>query len=145
MTAQRTRRSCAELSLKIVEAYLGAHDLASHSSRDRTPRTPTMFGPPGYAYVSLIYGHCLNEVTEPEGHGSSVLIRAVEPTSNINGNTRGPGRLCRALHLDRRLNGHNLLSADLLISPAPEPAPFRIVHTPRVGMDRSGEWAKAEL
>lgn len=130
-----------------VEAYLGTHDLASHSSRGRTPRTSTMFGPPGHAYVYLIYGvhHCLNVVTEPEGHGSAVLIRAVEPIENISGNTRGPGLLCRALDIDRRLNGHDLISADLFISAAPEPAHFSIVSAPRVRVDRSGEWAKAEL
>src|SRR5712671_1862628 len=60
-----------------VEAYLGQHDLASHTSKGLTKRSSTMFGPPGYAYVYLIYGihHCFNVVTEPAGIGAAVLIR----------------------------------------------------------------------
>lgn len=130
-----------------VEAYLGAHDLASHSSKGRTPRTSTMFGPPGHAYVYLIYGvyHCLNVVTEPEGHGAAVLIRAVEPLTHIEGNTRGPGLLCRALGIDRRLNGHDLFSDDLYLSPPAELERFAVVSRPRIGVDSAGEWAGAEL
>lgn len=62
-----------------VEAYLGEHDLASHSSKGRTKRTAVMFGPPGFAYVYLIYGmyHCFNVVTESAGIGAAVLIRAI--------------------------------------------------------------------
>jgi len=84
-----------------VEAYLGPHDLASHSSRGLTARTGVMFGPPGHAYVYLVYGiHCcMNVVTEREGHASAVLIRAVEPVKNIEGSTRGPGRLCKAMRI----------------------------------------------
>ena len=101
-----------------VEAYLGPHDLAAHSSRGLTERTRVMFGPPGHAYVYFIYGmyHCLNVVTEREGHAAAVLLRALEPVKNLEGRTSGPGLLCRAMHVDRRLNGHDLLSDDFFIT-----------------------------
>src|SRR3954462_12646922 len=104
-----------------TEAYLGPHDLAAHSARGRTARTEVMFGPPGHAYVYIIYGvhHCLNAITERAGHASGVLIRALEPIANLEGNTKGPGLLCRALGIDRRLNGHDLVSDDLLIARPP--------------------------
>ncbi|MCI0428530.1 MAG: DNA-3-methyladenine glycosylase, partial [Nitrospiraceae bacterium] len=85
-----------------VEAYIGPQDKACHASKGRTQRTEVLFGPPGIAYVYLIYGmyHCLNVVTEREEFPSAVLIRAVEIDGEL---IDGPGRLCRALHIDRRL------------------------------------------
>src|SRR5207247_10399051 len=86
-----------------VEAYVGPQDKACHASKGRTQRTEVLFGPPGVAYVYLIYGmyHCLNVVTEREEFPSAVLIRAIEIDGEL---IDGPGRLCRALQIDRYLN-----------------------------------------
>lgn len=129
-----------------VEAYLGPHDRAAHSARGLTPRTRVMFGPPGHAYIYLIYGMhcCLNVVTEAEGHASAVLLRAIEPIQNIEGRTKGPGLLCRALGIDRRLNRQDLVSRTLYIASAPEPPPS-IVRRPRIGVDYAGIWARRLL
>ena len=131
-----------------VEAYLGSHDKAAHSSRGMTDRTRVMFGPPGHAYVYVIYGihHCMNVVTEPEGHGSAVLVRALEPLSGIDGRTSGPGLLCKAMGIDRRLDAHDLLSDDFFITSDPLPAKrVRVVKRPRIGVDYAGRWAKRLL
>src|SRR5918996_4037253 len=103
-----------------VEAYLGPHDLAAHSARGLTKRTRVMFGPPGHAYVYLIYGMhwCMNVVTQAEGMASAVLLRALEPVRNVEGRTQGPGLLCKAMGIDRKLNGRDLLSEDFYIRDA---------------------------
>jgi DNA-3-methyladenine glycosylase len=130
-----------------VEAYLGPHDLAAHSSKGLTPRTKVMFGPPGHAYVYLIYGmyHCMNVVTQAEGTASAVLLRALEPVKNVEGRTQGPGLLCRALHIDKRLNGHDLLSNDFYIGDDRSHRALSIVKRPRVGVDYAGRWARRLL
>jgi DNA-3-methyladenine glycosylase len=130
-----------------VEAYLGEHDLAAHSAKGRTKRTEIMFGPPGHAYVYLIYGmyHCMNVVTEREGHASAVLLRAIEPVENIEGRTCGPGLLCRAMKIDRRLNAQDLLSNNFYIAASEKPEPFTIVKRPRIGVDYAKHWAKRHL
>jgi DNA-3-methyladenine glycosylase len=129
-----------------VEAYLGAHDLASHSSKGVTPRTRVMYGPPGHAYIYLIYGmhHCMNVVTESEGKGCAVLIRALQPVHGIHGNTRGPGLLCKAMGLDRTLDGKDLLSDTLYVAPREEPV-LHVTHRPRIGVAYAGDWAGALL
>jgi hypothetical protein len=107
-----------------------------------------MFGPPGHAYVYLIYGvhYCLNIVTGPEGDGQAVLIRALEPLAGIDvmranrGNvadrdlTNGPGKLCQALGIDKRLDGHDLcLGRALWLEDAPRPEE-PVCISPRVGV-----------
>lgn len=130
-----------------VEAYLGPHDLAAHSSKGLTNRTKVMFGPPGYAYVYLIYGmyHCMNVVTQEEGFASAVLLRAVEPIQNIDQKTRGPGLLCRAMQIDKQQNGHDLSSETFYIAEPPVSTPFKIVKKPRIGVDYAGAWANKLL
>jgi DNA-3-methyladenine glycosylase len=130
-----------------VEAYLGPHDLAAHSSRGLTARNQVMFGPPGYAYVYMIYGmyFCMNVVTEREGHASAVLLRALEPVKNVESRTQGPGLLCRAMGIDRRLNGHDLLSDDLCVATSGDSDPVGIVKRPRIGVDYAGHWARRHL
>ncbi|HZH02337.1 MAG TPA: DNA-3-methyladenine glycosylase [Myxococcaceae bacterium] len=129
-----------------VEAYVGEHDLACHAAKGRTRRTEVLFGPPGRAYVYLIYGmyHCLNAVTGREGDAAAVLIRGVEPLGGIEPAVRtdGPGRLCRALDIDLRLNAVPLEGPELAILDAEEVPARRVERGPRVGVDYSGEWAQ---
>ena len=130
-----------------VEAYLGPHDLAAHSARGLTERNRVMFGPPGHAYVYFIYGmyYCMNVVTEREGHASAVLLRAVEPVKNLEGRTCGPGLLCRAMRIDRKLNGRDLLSDNFFIAEPDEAELFSIVKRPRIGVDYAKHWAGRHL
>jgi DNA-3-methyladenine glycosylase len=127
-----------------TEAYKGPKDLAAHSARGRTARTEVMFGPAGHAYVYLIYGfwHCLNVVTADHGIPHAVLLRAIEPIVGIDNTTHGPGLLCRALHIDKSLNGADLTLSRLSIA---RPADYRkpkIERATRIGVDYAGDWAK---
>ncbi|MBE2249868.1 MAG: DNA-3-methyladenine glycosylase [Myxococcus sp.] len=127
-----------------TEAYLGPHDLACHSSKGRTARTEVMFGPPGHAYVFLVYGmhHCVNVVT---GGGAAVLIRALEPLEGLADDARcdGPGRLTRALGITRALDGAPLDRAPLFLGRGRPPR--RIATSARVGVDYAGVWAGKPL
>ena len=130
-----------------VEAYLGPHDLAAHSSKGLTPRTRVMFGPPGHAYVYMIYGmhFCMNVVTEREGHASAVLLRALEPVKNIEARTQGPALLCKAMDIDNRLNGHDLVSDDLHLAAPARASRVAIAKSPRIGVGYAGAWARRLL
>ena len=130
-----------------VEAYLGPHDLAAHSARGLTPRTRAMFGPPGHAYVYLIYGMhwCMNVVTQAEGKASAVLLRAVEPVKNVAWRTQGPALLCKAMDIDGRLYGADLLGGEIFIRDPRDPSPLRIVKRPRIGVDYARHWARRLL
>ena len=130
-----------------TEAYLGPHDLAAHSARGRTARTEVMFGPPGHVYVYMIYGmhFCMNVVTQREGLASAVLLRALEPVKNLETRAKGPGLLCRAMHIDKRHNGQDLVSEHLYIAEPADARRFTIVKRPRVGVDYAKHWARRLL
>jgi len=75
-----------------------------------------------------------------------VLLRALEPVHGLEDKTNGPGLLCRAMGVDRRLNGHDLLSAEFHIAEPPQPPPrISIVRRPRIGVDYAGHWARRLL
>ena len=145
-----------------TEAYVGRMDKACHAyGHKRTPRTETLFAPPGTAYIYLIYGmyHCLNFVTEAQGEPAAVLIRGAAQGENgdiiaknrFGCNTdqltayqrknllNGPGKLCRALQLTRQENGLPLSGPELYVEDGPTPA---VIHTgKRIGIDYAEEAA----
>jgi DNA-3-methyladenine glycosylase len=126
-----------------TEAYIGPQDKACHASKGRTARTDVMFGQAGVAYVYLIYGmyHCLNVVTEREGFPAAVLIRAVEIDGEL---IDGPGRLCRALDIDRSLNRFDLtLGVRLWFEDRATRVPrSKVGAFSRIGVDYAGVWAQ---
>ncbi|MGH7232493.1 MAG: DNA-3-methyladenine glycosylase [Nitrospiraceae bacterium] len=139
-----------------VEAYVGPQDLACHASKGRTKRTDVLFGPPGVAYVYLIYGmyYCFNVVTDRAGYPAAVLVRAIEvyenpaqtgskPAESQPVLIDGPGRLCRFLQIDLSLNRWDLsVGQTLWIEDRGERLrSAEIVATPRIGVDYAGEWA----
>jgi DNA-3-methyladenine glycosylase len=130
-----------------VEAY-DQHDAASHSYRGQTPRTEVMFGPAGRLYVYFTYGmhYCCNVVTGSDGHGSAVLIRAVEPLEGEadmlerrkgRGGielTNGPAKVCQSFGIDKTMNGHNLCEPPLQLVLQPALPQTDIVQTTRIGI-----------
>lgn len=124
-----------------VEAYLGPDDLAAHSSGGRrSPRNEVMYGPPGHAYVYFTYGmhHCLNFVTREAGVPQAVLVRALEPGPGV-GRCSGPGLLCRALEIDRQLNGAALVPPSIYVVDDGTPS-RQLFATPRIGIGQRGDW-----
>jgi len=128
-----------------TEAYRGPTDLACHARVGITKRTRTLYGPPGHAYVFLIYGmyDCFNVVCYGEGKGHAVLVRAVEPVAGIEPPTRtdGPGRLTRALAITRAHDAVDLVASGSLYI-APRRSRPRIEVTARVGVGYAGTWAE---
>ncbi|MBI3207385.1 MAG: DNA-3-methyladenine glycosylase [Candidatus Solibacter usitatus] len=123
-----------------TEAYLGERDPAAHAAKGLTPRTRVLYGPPGHAYVYLIYGmyHCLNIVTEPEGSPGCVLIRALEPLVGLDLNASGPGKLTRAMGITRAQNGVDLTQGEFTVRRAA--ATKKIAVGPRVGIRTAVDW-----
>jgi len=141
-----------------AEAYLGFADLAAHSRGGRrTARNEVMYGPPGHAYVFLIYGlhYHFNLVTDAPGIPTAALVRAVEPilgeplmrerrrVADRRQLTNGPGKLCQAFAIDLAHNGVDLCRPPLYMADG-EP-PKHILRTPRIGVDYARHWAKRLL
>ena len=145
-----------------VEAYDGPEDRASHARFGRTARTAPMFGPPGHAYVYLVYGlhDCLNVVVGSDGEPGAVLLRAAAPVAGLELMRRrrgrqhepdarlaaGPGRLGVAFAVDRRSSGADLtvgplriISGRVLDADAPAETAPRIAAGPRIGVAYAGE------
>ena len=138
-----------------VEAYLGVEDLAAHASRGLTARTRVLFGPPGHAYVYLIYGvyECLNLVSEPVGRAGCVLVRAVEPVSGLERMRKrrpaarriedlcsGPGKLTLAMGITRALNGAPVTRGELTVRALAAAEPVEIAISPRIGITQCADW-----
>ncbi len=120
-----------------VEAYIGPHDLACHSSRGRTPRCEPMFMEAGTIYVYFTYGMhwMLNIVTEEIDFPAAVLIRGTEGVS-------GPAILTKKFKIDKNLNGKTLgKKSDLWIEENQNEKikNQNVIRTPRIGVAYSGE------
>ena len=133
-----------------TEAYL-VGDPASHAYRGETPRNRVMFGAPFHAYVYHIYGMywCFNVTSEPQGIGAGVLVRALEPEKGIELMRErrgvedlrllcsGPGRLARALDIDRSLDGQDLFGdAEIALRPPDRPV-GKIGRSRRIGLTQA--------
>jgi DNA-3-methyladenine glycosylase len=148
------------LSGRIIEteAYIGQNDKACHASKGLTERTRVMFGPPGRAYIYLIYGmyHCLNVVTEADGFPAAVLIRGLKPLTGFGSKVdaltparhrlflSGPGKICREMHITRTLNANDMSIAETLyVLPRDiKVTPTIVRQTPRIGVDYAGDDAR---
>lgn len=127
-----------------VEAYEGPGDPACHARFGLTKRTRTLYGPPGHAYVYLIYGmyELFNVTAWHVGAGHAVLVRSIEPLWAAPVRTDGPGRLTRALGIDRSHDGQLLLRGALRLEAGDRPV-GDVVVGPRVGVAYAG--AAADL
>lgn len=135
-----------------TEAYVGAHDLACHAAKGRTPRTDPMFGQAGHAYVYFVYGmhHLLNIVTGSVGDPQAVLIRGAEPwpVSQMRDTyLAGPAKLCKALDIDTlRHNRMDVCAGgEIRFFPPPRPIGEEIATSARIGVAYAREWATTPL
>ncbi len=141
-----------------AEAYRGPLDLAAHSRGGlHSKRTTAMFGPPGHAYVYLLYGVCwaMNVVAAAEGKPHAVLIRALEPLRGLELMARrrnkpatsrelsnGPGKLTSALAITGADYGRDLCGDELFLEDGDRDLPRKkIGRSPRINVDYAGEWA----
>jgi DNA-3-methyladenine glycosylase len=131
-----------------TEGYLGPEDLASHTRFGSTARTSVMFGPGGRSYVYLCYGihEMFNLVTGEAGQGQAVLVRAVAPLIGLDDDPavgRGPGKVTKALLIDRRHDRRDLARGALYV--AAHHVDPEVVSGPRIGVDYAGAWAEKPL
>jgi DNA-3-methyladenine glycosylase len=149
LVRQTTAGLCSGFIVE-TEAYLASGDPACHAHRGQTRKNATMFGPAGHLYVYPIHSrHCMNVVTERAGSPSAVLLRAVEPVAGVafmqscRGRelltelTRGPGRLCEAFAVDRKLDGHDLTRGKeiwIAENPSAPAQPWQMIVSPRIGV-----------
>ncbi len=126
-----------------TEVYVGFDDKASHAFKGKTKRNYPMFEAAGIAYIYMIYGmyFCFNVVTEKKDFPAAVLIRALKPIKNIYSKTDGPGKLCRAMNINKDLSNIDLCGNILYI----EDQNFNIkkeniIATPRIGIDYAEEY-----
>lgn len=159
------RTEDGEIRCRIVEteSYGGIEDKGSHAfGGRRTARTEVMFSSGGTIYIYLIYGmyHCLNVVTAGEGDPHAVLIRAVEPLTPADAGwmsayrsiasrkpadlSGGPGKLCRALRIDKSLNGLRLdiPGSPLWLEQGDPPETLDIIQSPRINIPYAEEYAQ---
>lgn len=135
-----------------TEAYC-QNDPACHASRGLTARNAVMFGPPAHAYIYQVHTHLmLNAITQPEGVGEGVLIRAVEPVlgvelmranrqlDDIKKLCSGPGKLAKAFGLMKQQNGSSLLSGSLTLHDAVDIPPGQICSGTRIGISQGQEY-----
>src|SRR6185369_6839276 len=138
-----------------VEAYRGPEDRASHAyGGRRTQRTETMYGAGGTAYVYFVYGmyNQFNVVTNAQDIPHAVLVRALEPSEGLaimrrrrRGRseyelTSGPGRLCLAMGIDRKLDKADLLGDRVWLEDGMAISPGQIARGPRIGIDYAEKW-----
>lgn len=150
LTTESPEGRCSGIIVE-AEAY-GSADPASHSFRGLSKRNSAMFSNGGYCYVYLVYGmyYCVNVVTEKQGVGSAVLIRAVVPQQGIELMQRrrgleniyklcsGPAKVCQAFGIDLKWNNHDLLaSTEIFLTPTESAKKAQIVFSERIGISRA--------
>jgi DNA-3-methyladenine glycosylase len=150
----RTAEGTASGRIVETEAYLGPHDPACHAAAGVTARNRRLFGPPGRAYVYFIYGMhwCVNAVTRERGHGSAVLIRALEPLAGLElmherrggvsdrDLANGPAKLCEALAIDSDFDGARLDRGPLRILQGEPVSDAQVAVSPRIGIRKAADW-----
>ena len=135
---RRINGEIIKLPITETESYCGETDTACHAYKGKTPRTAVLYEPGGIAYIYLCYGihNLLNVVAANASEPECVLIRGLEGIS-------GPGRLTKALQIDRTLNKENFLTSDALWLEEGPPLPYTA--TPRIGINYASEEDKARL